>query len=152
MYGTTGFIITIGRSPITWSSRKQTIRVLSSSASEYIAASTTLDDTLWIASWITNMNSQISSEVINTMPVLITDSASCIRMIENRSIERDQSRFIDLRQLQIMDRYHQGKFKIHWIRGKLNPADILTKSVPVIGQFKELRDKIVRNVSAVTGE
>ena len=152
MYGTTGFIITIGKCPITWSSRKQTIRVLSSSAAEYVAASTTLDDALWISSWVSNMNAQIGRTVIESQPLLITDSSSCIRMVENRSIERDQSRFIDLRQLQILDRFHLGKFKIHWIRGKQNPADILTKSVPSIGQFRELRDKIVRDVSVVTGE
>ena len=74
MFGTTGFVVTIGKSPITWSSRKQSIRVLSSSATEYIAADATLDDTLWISSWIRSMNSKLGKEVIRSSPLLLTDS------------------------------------------------------------------------------
>ena len=96
MYGTTGFIITIGKSPITWTSRKQSVRVLSSSATEYIAADTALDDALWISSWIHSMNMKLGKEIIKGFPLLLTDSAPCIHMTTNRSIERNQPKFVDL--------------------------------------------------------
>jgi hypothetical protein len=150
-YGTTGFIVAIGECPVAWSSQKQTLRVLSSTAAEYIAASTTLDTTLWISSWIANMNA-LMGKIFNHLPTLHTDSASCIKMIQNRSVERDQSRFIDLRQLQIMDRYHAGRFIIRWVKGDDNPADILTKTISSAALFTKHRDTLLSFGDVVTGE
>ena len=152
MYGTTGFIVTIGKSPITWTSRKQSIRVLSSSATEYIAADTALDDALWISSWIRSMNTKLGKEVIKGFPLLLTDSAPCIRMTTNRSIERNQPKFVDLRQLHILDRFLEKKFNFQWVSGKDNPADILTKNTMTIAHFTKLRDMVTRGDANVMGE
>lgn len=97
MYGTTGYVITIGRCPITWTSKKQSIRVMSSSAAEYVAAATTLDEVLWVASWITSINAQLQTS-FDEHPIILTDSAPYIKIVTNRSVERNQSKFIDLRQ------------------------------------------------------
>jgi hypothetical protein len=150
-YGTTGYIVAIGECLIAWSSQKQTLRVLSSTATEYIAAATTLDTTLWISSWISNMNIQMDP-IFDHVPILHTDSVSCIKMIQNRSVERDQSQFVDLRQLQIMDRYHAGRFTIQWVKGDSNPADILTKTISSAALFYKHRDTLLSVGAVVTGE
>ena len=48
MFSTSGYITTLDENPISWSSKKQMLVVLSSAESEYIAAADAVKEELWL--------------------------------------------------------------------------------------------------------
>jgi histone deacetylase 1/2 len=151
LLSTTGFIISVGPCLISWSSRKQTVRVMSSAAAELIAAFTTMEELLWMKSWTKDMNAQLGN-IVNIPPIIILDSYSCIKMIRNHTLDRNQPKFLELWKYNLSDKFKEGEFKLDWISGKDNPADILTKTITSAAHFEKLRNKIVFSNSVVTGE
>jgi len=74
---TSGYIILMGKSPICWNSKKQSVVALSSAEAEYIGASLCIRK----ISWIRN----ILSELLNfRKPILIyTDNLPSLKSMEN---------------------------------------------------------------------
>ena len=146
LFSTTGFVITIGPALITWASKKQSFRVTSSAAAEYIAADSTVQNLTYIKQWIEEMNNRIGY-TFEVPPLLFTDSAPMIKMIENKTIERDASKHVELREYRIIERHQDGIFDIQWIPTKDNPVDIFTKCIAQGPLFRDLSSKIVKDCS-----
>ena len=64
----------------------------------------------------------------NKKPVLLDDNLSSHFLTHNPSLHR-HSKQIDVRYHYIHERHSSGDFDLHFINGKDNPADLLTKAL-----------------------
>jgi hypothetical protein len=136
---TTGMLFFLGRSPISWQSQKQRVVAASSCEAEYIAASTTGCQGLWL--------SRLLGELLNgevRAPMILVDNKSAISLCKN-PVLHDRSKHIDTRYHLIRDYVEKGELEVEYVRTEEQLADILTKALGRI-RFQELRSKIGMSV------
>ena len=75
---TSGYIFTLGGSPISWRSTKQSVVALSTTEAEYIALSQAAQEAVWLRHLFTNMKLKISNPT-----VLFEDNESAIALSKN---------------------------------------------------------------------
>ena len=71
------------------------------------------------------------------------DSRACQDMIMKGCFEHGRTKHISYRMQFIFEEFKQGSFKIKWIKGPTNIADILTKTDPSLVHFNTMRDTIM---------
>ena len=120
---------------ICWQSTKQKVVALSSCKAEYIIASTTATQGVWLARL---MEEFIGKE--GDPPMLYVDNKATISLIKN-PILHDRSKHIEIRFHYIRECTNRGLIKIDFIRTEEQLGDILTKSLARV-KFEELRLKI----------
>lgn len=139
----TGAVIKYNGCTVSWLSRKQPTVSLSSTEAEYMAATTTLQECLWIRGWL--------SEVFGVKPSIqiLCDNQSAIALTGNDSIHQ-RSKHIDIRFHFIRDYVTDGVCTIKYIGTNDQEADILTKAMKS-EQFKLLRDRVMVSSSVRGG-
>lgn len=118
---TESYVIFYAGSPVSWSSKKQTIVASSSTLAEYIAFDKAIKEALWIK----KLAQALGLKVPEAIPVF-TDSANALTLIESPTFTPN-NRWIDNRLLFVRDCYKKGLLKLIHISGTENPADGLTK-------------------------
>ena len=125
-----GSLVNLCGNPIMWSSRRQDVVSMSITEAEYIACSEAAKDSQWIRQLLSELGKQ-------TVPTLYTDNEAALKLTKTQTFHRrtrhNEHRFHYIREL-----VDQEAIKIVGIKGKDNPADPLTKLLPMssIGQCK----------------
>lgn len=118
----TGFVFLIGRSVVTWESRKQRTVALSSTEAEYMALSDTCKEALFIRQFI--------SEILGTVPkiTIYNDNQSAIKLCKT-SMFHSRTKHIDIRHHFIKEIVNKKVLEIKYLTTNVMLADILTKAV-----------------------
>nr|GEU48091.1 ribonuclease H-like domain, reverse transcriptase, RNA-dependent DNA polymerase [Tanacetum cinerariifolium] len=135
--GTTGIIFYYGESPISLSTQKQATVALSSCESEFIAATATAIQALWLKSLLSKLTH--SEEYKVTIRV---DNKSAIALMKNPIFHR-RSKHIDTEYHFIRECVEREDIQVEFVSRKYQKADILTKALPKI-KFLTMRQLIGR--------
>ena len=114
----------MGSGAVSWSSKKQTSVVLSSTEAEYIAAVATGQEVLWMHKLLRELHFPIN----NASPMLM-DNQSAIATVKNPEHHR-RMKHIDIHHHWICEAVHQKQIAVHYIPTEQMTADILTKALP----------------------
>lgn len=134
---TTDYIIRLEKSLIVWGSQKQKCIALSTTESEYIAASQTVKELIWISNLINELDNQVKK------PILYVDNQSAIKLIKNPEYHK-RTKHIDIKYHFIRHHYINKLFDLQYINTENQIADILTKPL-CKNSFGRLRDIIMTN-------
>jgi hypothetical protein len=115
--GTSQFL---GRSLVSWSSKKQTSVALSTAEAEYVAAGQCCAQLLWMRQTLWDFGYNLSK-----VP-LLCDNESAIRMADN-PIEHNRTKHIDIWHHFLRDHQQKGDIEVYHISTENQLADIFTK-------------------------
>nr|XP_020155963.1 uncharacterized mitochondrial protein AtMg00810-like [Aegilops tauschii subsp. strangulata] len=128
---TTGVIFFLGKSPVSWQSQKQRVVAISSCEAEYMVATTTACQGIWLA-WL--LGEMLNKEAVR--PKLLVDNKSAISLAKN-PVFHDRSKHIEIRYHFIRECVEQGRVFIDYVRTSDQLADTTWTS-----HFQELRRRI----------
>lgn len=134
----TGYIFLFNGGPVTWSSRKQNTVALSTTESEYMAASEAAKEILWLRQFLCDIKEP--QGLIN----LYVDNQSAIKLINNPVFHR-KSKHIDIKYNFVRENVAKKIIDIKYVDTSNQLADFLTKALPVI-KFNTIRDKMMKHV------
>ena len=138
-YGHTGnFIEMTGVGMVHCRSAKQSVVTKSSTEAEAVAMAVAEDDL--------HMVQELLRELIGRVPVsvIFTDSEPLLKLLRQEFLCRGRSKYIDQNFFSIRDRVKNGDYKIEFVSGSKNVADILSK--PIIGnRFRYYRGMLMMN-------
>jgi hypothetical protein len=117
---TSGTCQFLGRSLVSWSSKKQTFVALSTAEAEYAAAGQCCTQLLWMRQTLWDFGYNLSK-----VP-LLCDNESAIRLADN-PIEHSHTKHIDIRHHFLRDHLQRGDIDIYHISTENQLADIFTK-------------------------
>jgi hypothetical protein len=119
---TSGTCQFLGRSMVSWSSKKQTSVALSPAEAEYVAAGQCCAQLLWMRKTLRDFGYNLSK-----VP-LLCDNESAIRLVDN-PVEHSRTKHIDIRHHFLRDHQQKGDIDIYHISIENQLADIFTKSL-----------------------
>ena len=127
----TEVLVTLGEQPVGWYSRRQDVVSLSVTEAEYIAACEGAKDAAWGRQFLSELG-------ISNTPTLTTDSERAFHLAPTNAYMR-RSRHIDHRFHYLREQAKKKLLRMNTISGKKNPADILTKLLPMnaVREWKE---------------
>ena len=134
----TGYIFLMNGGPVTWFSRKQNTVALSTTESEYMAASEAAKEILWLRQFLCDIGEPQSSITLNV------DNQSAIKLINNPVFHR-RSKHIDIRYNFIRENVAKKIVNIRYVESSNQLVDFLTKALPA-NKFNSIRDKMMRKV------
>jgi hypothetical protein len=117
---TSGTCQFLGRSLVSWSSKKQTFVALSTAEAEYIAAGHCCAQLLWMRQTLQDFGYNLSK-----VP-LLCDNESAIRLADN-PIEHSCTKHIDIRHHFLRDHQQKGDIDVYHISTENQLANIFTK-------------------------
>jgi hypothetical protein len=123
----------LGRSLVSWASKKQNSVALSTAEAEYIAAGHCCAQLLWMRQSLRDYGYKLSK-----VP-LLCDNESAIHMADN-PIEHSRNKHIDIRYHFLRDHQQRGDIKIAYVNTKNQLADIFTKPLDE-KSFSKLRNE-----------
>ena len=132
---TSGGVLSIGSTAVSWYSRKQRSMALSSVEVEYMAASLTACEAIWMRKILVGL---FGSHLDPT--VIYCDNQSCIKISVNL-VFHDRSKNIDIRYHHIRDCVQRRIMLLSYIPTEDRDADILTKAL-TRRKFKYHRGRI----------
>lgn len=121
---TTGYVFCMANGPVSWSSQRQKLVVLSTTESEYVAAATATREAMWLRNLLKDIGSTCE---LGT--VLFVDNQSAIRLVKNPVFHR-RTKHIDIRYHYIREKFESNDVMVEYIPTELQCADILTKALP----------------------
>jgi hypothetical protein len=110
----------LGRSLVSWSSKKQTSVALSTAEVEYVAVGKCCTQLLWMRQTLQDFGYNLSK-----VP-LLCDNESAIRMADN-PVEHSRTKHIDIRHHFLRDHQQKGDIEVYHINTENQLADIFTK-------------------------
>lgn len=132
---TAGFVFLYGKAPISWGSKKESIVALSSCEAEYVAASMSVCQVVWLDALMQEMKMKSPTAVR-----LLINNKSAINLAKH-PIAHGRSKHIETRFHFLGDQVNKEKLKLEYCRTELQVADILTKPIKR-ERFEELRSKL----------
>ncbi|CAB0007001.1 unnamed protein product, partial [Nesidiocoris tenuis] len=142
----TGYIHRRASSRIGWLCKKQTSVALSSTEAELVAASTGIQEAIWLRLLLRDMGFEQNS------PTLIyEDNQSCIKYIENEKASA-RIKHLDVRKYYMKDLIKKKEIALEYCPSEDNLADLLTKALPA-RRLQDLRSRyeIVESADDVEG-
>jgi Reverse transcriptase (RNA-dependent DNA polymerase) len=137
---TTGFVITINGSVVSWLSKKQSTVALSTAEAEYMAISATVQEVNWIKQLLVELELPVK------LPVkLLCDNQAAIQISTN-DVNHSRTKHIDIRHHFVRESVKNKEVDLSWIATDKQLADILTKPLSR-SRFEVLRSKLM-HVSA----
>jgi hypothetical protein len=131
---TSGTFQFLGRSLVSWASKKQNYVALSTTEAEYIAAGHCCAQFLWMRQTLKDYGYKL------TKVPLLCDNESAIRMADN-PVEHSRTKHISIRYYFLRDHQQKGDIEIAYVNTKEQLADIFTK--PLDEQtFTKLRHEL----------
>jgi hypothetical protein len=110
----------LGRSLVSWASKKQNSVALSTAEAEYIATGHCYAQLLWMRQTLKDYGYKLSK-----VP-LLCDNESVIRMADN-PVEHSHTKHIDIRYHFLRDHQQRGDIEIAYVSTKEQLANIFTK-------------------------
>jgi hypothetical protein len=117
---TSGTCQFLGRSLVSWSSKKQTSVALSIAEAEHVVAGQCCVQLLWIKQTLRDFGYNLSKVS------LLCDNESAIRMADN-PVEHSHTKHIDIRHHFLRDHQQKGDIEVYHISTENQLADIFTK-------------------------
>ena len=117
---TTGYIITIGDTPINWCSKLQHCVSTSTAEAEYYSLSECSKQCIWYLNLLRELN-------INTKTIEINVDNKAAIFIATNELTNQKTKHIDIRYHYVRELIKENKIKLRYINSKLNIADGLTK-------------------------
>jgi len=119
---TTGWLMKIGTGPVSWCSKRQSIVALSSAESEYISATSAVQQILWLRGVLGDLG--IGPR---TTP-LRCDNQAAKAMAESSRLHQ-RTKHINVRYHFIRDHVRSGEVEVQWIPTAEQQADMFTKAL-----------------------
>ena len=116
---TTGCCIVLGKAIVNWISKKQKSVALSTMEAEYVAASITAKEILFIENLLAEFN-------INCTPKLNCDNLAAISIMKDPK-EPQRVKHIDLSYHFVRELVNNNHLKLEYVNSRNNPADVFTK-------------------------
>lgn len=132
---TTGHIFYLNECSVTWCSQKQEIVALSSCEAEFMAATETAKQALWLQELLKEITVGVAWKA-----VIRVDNKSAIALSKN-PVFHGRSKHIHTRFHFIRECVEDGLVDVEYVAGRIHKVDILTKALARI-KFKEMRDLI----------
>jgi hypothetical protein len=129
-----GHVSFLGRSLVSWASKKQNSIALSTAEVEYIAAGHCCAQLLWMRQTLRDYGYKLSK-----VP-LLCDNESAIRIAEN-PIEHSRTKHIDIQHHFLRDHQQRGDIGIAYVSTKEQLTDIFTKPLDE-KTFTKLRNEL----------
>lgn len=121
---TTGFVFNMCNAPVSWSSQRQKLVTLSTTESEYVAASTASKEAVWLRQLLKDLDCDIS-----TPTDLYVDNQSTIRLINNPEFHK-RTKHVDIRFHFVREKIQNKDIAIKYVPSEKQLADICTKALP----------------------
>lgn len=132
---TSGFTFFVYGSLVSWSSRRQKCVSQSTTEAEYVAASESSKEAVWLKCLL----SEIGETEDQPVPILC-DNQSAIRSIHNPEFHQ-RTKHIDIRYHFVRSLQEDGVINVLFVPSKEQKADILTKSLPK-PDFEKMRESL----------
>lgn len=129
-----GYLFLLGKSLISWSSKKQPVVALSSTEAEYVAASSAVQEALWLRSLMNEL--RFHQKCVK----IYEDNEACINLSKNPQ-EYKRTRHIQVKYHMIRACVKEGIVELIYCPTKDQLADFLTKGVTG-SRLNELISKI----------
>ena len=117
---TTGTCQFLGRSLVSWSSKKQNLVALSTAEAEYVAAGACCAQLLWMKQTLSDFGCEFSK-----IP-LLCDKESAIKLANN-PVQHSRTKHIDIRHHFLRDHEAKGDIALRHVSTEWQLADIFTK-------------------------
>lgn len=121
---TSGYAFIFGGGIISWGSRRQKSVALSTTESEYMAASEAAKELVWLQSLLSEL-----MVVKLQAPVFYMDNQSAIRLVKNPEFHK-RTKHIDVAYHSIREKWEDGFFDLKYVATDEQVADIMTKALP----------------------
>jgi hypothetical protein len=131
---TSGTCQFLGRSLVSWASKKQNLLALSTAEAEYIAAGHCCAQLLWMRQTLRDYGYKLSKVS------LLCDNESAIRMADN-PVEHSRTKHIDIRYHFLRDHQQKWDIEIAYVNTQNQLADIFTKPLDE-KTFSKLRSEL----------
>ena len=128
-----GSLLTMNGPLIMWSSRRQSTTAQSITEAEYIAISEVRKDVQWPHQFLEELS-------MSSKPTIYTDNEAALKLTKTQTFHQ-RSRHIDHRYHYIRELVNRNLLEVKGIPGKENPADIMTKLIPM-SKLKKWRNMI----------
>lgn len=119
-----GYVFTVGGNTISWKSGLQPVVALSTTEAEYIALSEAVKEAIWIKGLLNDMGFKQETATV------WCDSQSAICLSKNNTFH-ERTKHVAVKYHFIRDVIEDGEVEVNKIHTSRNPADILTKTIPV---------------------
>lgn len=121
---TTGYAFCMANGIVTWSSQRQKLVSMSTTESEYIAASTATKEAVWLRALLSELG------YLRDKPTkLYVDNQSAIRLIHNPEFHK-RTKHIDVKFHYIREKVEDGEINVIFVPTEAQLADIFTKALP----------------------
>ena len=125
----------MANSAISWAYQQQKMIALSVGEAEYMELTSTGSQ----AAWLKSFSGEIGFPIEGPIPLCLDNQGAIFLMI-NPAVKH-QTKHIDIRHHYIWEQYEGKVIEPFHITGKENPADLFTKSLPVV-KVEKFRSKI----------
>ncbi|UYV62645.1 hypothetical protein LAZ67_2001397 [Cordylochernes scorpioides] len=132
---TTGYVFMLNNGPISWCSQKQNCVSLSTTESEYIAASKATKEAIWLRHLLRELHQE---QVKPT--TIFCDNQSCIRLVHNPEYHK-RTKHIDISYHFIRDHFQNHAIDLLYVCSNDQAADIFTKALPP-ERYRRLRSQL----------
>ncbi|KAG8481484.1 hypothetical protein CXB51_026330 [Gossypium anomalum] len=120
----TGYVFTIGGCAISWKATLQTTVALSTTEAEYMAITEACKEAIWLKGLFSELNEDLQISTI------FCDSQSAIFLTKDQMFH-ERTKHIDVRYHFVRDIIARGDIVVSKISTHENPADMMTKSLPI---------------------
>ena len=118
-----GYVFKVGGNTVSWRSTLQHVVALSTTEAEYMALTEAAKERIWLKIFCSELG--FKSEIFK----LTCDSHNAICLAKN-PVHHDRTKHFEDKVHFIRDKVEDGSAKVQKIHTSLNPADMLTKSLP----------------------
>lgn len=129
---TSGFVSNLGSGAISWCSQLQKCVVTSSTEAEYVAASQSVKEIIWLRRLISDLHIGYDSVYLRM------DNQSAIRLVEN-SENHKRTKHVDIKNHFIREKFREGLFELTYVPTDDQVADVLTKPLSKV-KFEKFRN------------
>lgn len=121
---TSGYVFMFGGGVISWGSERQKSVALSTTESEYMAASHAIKELVWLGRLLAEL-----SPIRMDAPIFYMDNQSAIRLVKNPEYHK-RTKHIDVRYHFIREKFEDGMFDLKYVETNEQLADVMTKALP----------------------
>lgn len=119
----TGYVFTLGGGAISWSSKRQATVAASTTEAEYVAASSTVKEALWLRNLLADMGAACSTVMLKG------DNQAALKLLRN-PISSVRTKHIDVAHHFVRERVARNEVSFTYLSTDKMVADALTKALP----------------------